>query len=347
MVHVFRARARHPAGDSHGDIVFWPLLALAQYLLASEDAAFLEQTLPFFHPEGEIQAEQATVWEHVERALQVIGARVIAGTRLAAYGHGDWNDSLQPVDPSFREHLCSAWTVTLHYQMLTTLAQALRRLGREPQAVRLEQWAEEVRADFQRWLVVEGTLAGFAHFGEADAVAYLLHPKDRTTGLSYSLLPMIHAILSGLFSPEQARHHLGLIEQHLLGPDGARLFDRPLAYHGGLQRFFQRAESSSFFGREIGLMYTHAHLRYAEALWQYGDADGFFRALCQAVPIAPRHAGPRGDPAPGELLLLEQRCGLRRPLPCLLPNTIAPSPGRSRSTAAGASIRAVPASPPH
>ncbi len=225
------------------------------------------------------------MWEHVERALQVISARVIAGTRLAAYGHGDWNDSLQPVDPSFREHLCSAWTVTLHYQMLTTLAQALRRLGREPQALPLEQWAEEVRADFQRWLVVEGTLAGFAHFGEADAVVYLLHPTDRTTGLSYSLLPMIHAILSGLFSPEQARHHLGLIEQHLLGPDGARLFDRPLEYHGGLQRFFQRAESSSFFGREIGLMYTHAHLRYAEALWYYGDADGFFRALCQVIPI--------------------------------------------------------------
>jgi cellobiose phosphorylase len=32
-------------------------------------------------------------------------------------------------------------------------------------------------------------------------------------------------------------------------------------------------------------MYTHAHLRYAEALWHYGDAEGFFRALCQAVPI--------------------------------------------------------------
>ena len=120
---------------------------------------------------------------------------------------------------------------------------------------------------------------------KAGAVEYLLHPKDHTTGLSYSLLPIVHAILSGLFTAEQARHHLDLIEQHLLGPDGARLFDRPLEYHGGLQRFFQRAESSSFFGREIGLMYTHAHLRYAEALWKHGDAAGFFRALCQAVPI--------------------------------------------------------------
>ena len=27
------------AGDSHGDIVFWPVLALAQYLIASGDAS--------------------------------------------------------------------------------------------------------------------------------------------------------------------------------------------------------------------------------------------------------------------------------------------------------------------
>jgi cellobiose phosphorylase len=96
---------------------------------------------------------------------------------------------------------------------------------------------------------------------------------------------MIHAILTDMFSPQQARHHFAVIEQHLLGPDGARLFDRPMAYRGGLQRLFQRAETSSFFGREIGLMYTHAHLRYAEALWRCGNAEGFFRALCQAVPI--------------------------------------------------------------
>ena len=37
---------------------------------------------------------------------------------------------------------------------------------------------------------------------------------------------------------------------------------------------FQRAEASTFFGREIGIMYTHAHLRYAEALARVGDADG-------------------------------------------------------------------------
>ena len=57
----FFERERHiRPGDSHGDVVFWPLLALAQYLLASDDAAFLELELPFFHAEGAGRAERAT-----------------------------------------------------------------------------------------------------------------------------------------------------------------------------------------------------------------------------------------------------------------------------------------------
>jgi cellobiose phosphorylase len=55
---------------------------------------------------------------------------------------------------------------------------------------------------------------------------------------------------------------------------------------------FQRAETATFFGREIGLMYMHAHLRYAQALAHVGDAQRFFRALCQAVPIAIRSIVP-------------------------------------------------------
>ena len=35
-------------------------------------------------------------------------------------------------------------------------------------------------------------------------------------------------ILGGLFAPEQARHQLRIIREHLLFPDGARLIDRPV-----------------------------------------------------------------------------------------------------------------------
>ena len=272
------------AGDSHGDIVYWPLLALARYLLASDDAALLDESLPFFTPADGV-SEHATVWRHVERALAVIAARRIEGTRLASYGHGDWNDSLQPADPALRDHLCSAWTVTLHHQVLDTLARALRRTSRAAMADVLNTDAAAVRSDFQRLLIVDGVVTGYALFQPGIAPQMLLHPTDEVTGVHYSLLPMIHAILEGMFSPAQAREHLALIERHLTGPDGARLFDRPMPYRGGPQRLFQRAESSAFFGREIGLMYTHAHLRYAEALAHVGDAGRLFDALCKAHPL--------------------------------------------------------------
>lgn len=275
-------------GDSHGDIVYWPLVALAQYLSATCDADLLEESLPYFHSEGDAAAETGTVWQHVERALAVIETRVIPGTRLAAYGHGDWNDSLQPARPDMRERLCSSWTVTLNYQMLLALSAAYRCLGLNERAASFELQAGAILEEFQRVLIVDNVIAGLAYFHEEGGTEYLLHPSDGKTGLSYSLLPMIHAIINDMFTPAQAESHLALIREHLLGPDGARLFDRPMAYHGGLQKYFQRAESASYFGREIGIMYTHAHLRYCEALARYGDAEAFFEALSRINPIAIR-----------------------------------------------------------
>ncbi|HEY1725132.1 MAG TPA: hypothetical protein VGF89_06900 [Steroidobacteraceae bacterium] len=273
------------AGDSHGDIVFWPLLVLAQYLIASGDAAVLDEPVRFFDARSESAGERCSLWQHAQRALALIGRRVIAGTALAAYGHGDWNDSLQPADPALREHMCSAWTVTLHFQMLTLLARALRSIGRDTEAAELAQQAAQVREDFQRLLLVDGVLTGYVIFEPQGGRRYLLHPADRSTGVHYSALAMIHAILEDLLTPAQAREHLRLIQQHLSADDGVRLFDRPMPYHGGLQRIFQRAESATFFGREIGLMYMHAHLRYAQALAHVGEAERFFQALCQANPI--------------------------------------------------------------
>jgi cellobiose phosphorylase len=280
-------------GDSHGDIVFWPLLVLAQYLIASGDPGILEEQVRFFDAGGADHGEPATVWQHVMRALELTRRRVIPGTALAAYGHGDWNDSLQPVDPNMRHQLCSTWTVTLQFQTLKTLATALRATRHAADATALDEQAQAVQRDFQRLLLPDGVLAGYVQFADDGGIRYLLHPRDETTGIRYSSLGMIHAILEDLLNPAQARAHLGLIRTQLSAPDGVRLFDRPMAYHGGEQRLFQRAETATFFGREIGLMYTHAHLRFAQALAHVGDAEAFFHALCQANPIAIASIVPR------------------------------------------------------
>jgi cellobiose phosphorylase len=284
-----RERGIRP-GDSHGDIVYWPVLALAQYLQATGDCSLLDEPLPFFQADG--GGEVLTVLSHVDRALELIRRRVIHGTVLAAYGHGDWNDSLQPAKPEMRERLCSSWTVTLNYQTSVTLADAFRKLGLVSRAAELEAEADAILEAFQRTLIVDEVIAGLVHFHPDGKTEPLLHPRDRSTGLSYSLLPMIHAIIHDMLTPEQAAHHLELIRDHLTGPDGAHLFDRPMAYHGGIQTNFQRAESASYFGREIGIMYTHAHIRYGEALARLGDSAAFFHALCQINPIAMRELVP-------------------------------------------------------
>ena len=97
---------------------------------------------------------------------------------------------------------------------------------------------------------------------------------------------MTCAIAGGLFTPEQSGHHLRLIREHLTFPDGVRLMDKPLPYHGGSERIFRRAESSPFFGREVGLMYVQAHLRYCEALAILGDTDAAWAELQKVSPIA-------------------------------------------------------------
>lgn len=287
-------------GEAHGDIVFWPLLAIGEYLTISQDAAFLAEPVQAGPSAGANGAEP--VIAHVRRALDRIGRRTIHGSPLPAYGGGDWNDSLQPADIKMAAHLCSSWTATLQVHALRSLAEGLRRsvgsLGAGHQALAMacaadaEDLVDRTAQALQEVLMVDGELAGYALFGADGGVEHLVHPSDQRTGLHHGLLQMVHAISADLLSPEQAKSHLAVIEQHLLGPDGARLFDRPAAYRGGPMEVFQRAEAGTYFGREIGLMYTSAHLRYAEALARYGDAEGLFAALALVNPIGMTERAP-------------------------------------------------------
>ena len=181
--------------------------------------------------------------------------------------------------------MVSSWTVALLYEQLCRYAEIVRRAGRaDGGELRL---AAAMREDFNRCLIRAETVAGYGVFGPQGGLPELLfHPQDQRTGVAYSLLPMTQAIVGGLFTPQQAQHHLGLIRKHLHFADGVRLMNRPIAYHGGPQTIFQRAESAAFFGREIGLMYTHAHLRYAQALALLGEAQELWDALLVVNPIS-------------------------------------------------------------
>jgi cellobiose phosphorylase len=167
--------------------------------------------------------------------------------------------------------------------------------GDSGKADKLNMICEKIKTDFNKFLVKNSVVAGYGLVEKDGSISLLLHPNDSITGIHYSILPMERGILSGIFTQKQAFHHLQLIEQHLKGPDGARLMDRPLKYKGGIQEIFQRGESSTFFGREIGLMYVHEHIRYAEAVARMGMADEFVKALRQAIPVGYKDIVHQGD----------------------------------------------------
>jgi 1,2-beta-oligoglucan phosphorylase len=273
--------------EAHGDVIVWPLKALCDYVEATGDFAILSEKVPWRREDNLERTTAAdTVAAHIDKLIATVRQRFVAGTSLLRYGNGDWNDSLQPVDPAKRDWMVSSWTVALLYEQLCRYAEILRRSARSDGAAE-QSLAAAMRADFNRYLVRDGTVAGYGEFSPAGGLPQLLlHPSDHRTGVSYSLLPMTQGILGGLFTPQQVQHHLALIRRHLGFPDGVRLMDRPLAYRGGPQDIFQRAESAAFFGREIGLMYTHAHLRYAQALAGLGEAQEMWDALAVVNPVA-------------------------------------------------------------
>lgn len=273
----------------HGDVVHWPVLAVGRLLLATADATLLEEQVGWFG-----DAPPSTVLDHLDRALARARADVLPGTHLVAYGHGDWNDSLQPAEPEMTTTLVSTWTVVLHHQALRTLADGLEAAGGHAERVAaLRAEAAEVAADLHRHLVVDGELTGYAQLEAADDGArvrrYLVHPRDTETGLRRGALQMIHALGGDVLDAAQAAHHVDLVRRHLTGVDGVRLFDRPPGYHGGEMRHFQRAETATFVGREIGLMYVHAHLRWCEAMAHWGDPEALWAGVRQVLTTDATH----------------------------------------------------------
>lgn len=273
------------APDSHADVIHWPIKALCDYIEASNDLSILDEPVAWADDRtGAATRERDTLFAHVEAQVARIEHDCIPGTELPIFAGGDWEDTLQPADPAMSRRLVSSWTVELAWQVLDRLRDVCDRAGRDAMADRLRDRCARLRTDFNRHLVPDGVVAGLAHFGP-DEIEYFLHPRDRRTGVSYRLLPMTRGMISGIFTAEQVERHLALIERHLTFPDGVRLMDRPMEYRGGTMRWFRRAESAANFGREVGLQYVHAHIRYVEAMARIGRPDEAFRGLLTVCPI--------------------------------------------------------------
>ncbi|MBM9545947.1 hypothetical protein JWG40_02885 [Leptospira sp. 201903074] len=268
------------ASDSHGDIIYWPILALSSYLERTNDLDFLKETTT-----GPHRPKPRTILQAIDKTISLMNDRLVPTTKLPIYGNGDWNDSLQPVRAEFRTHAVSTWTAELQsitYKALITIFhltnQSERQKNFETELATLEQ-------NIKEHCMADGILSGLRYFSDDDSQKFYLHPSDKKTGIHYSVLPMIYGILSEVLDEKEVETHLSLIKSFLMGPDGVRLFDSPIPYSDGESKEFKRAETASYFGREIGLIYTHAHLRYCEALSHLGRSEEFFYHLNLVNPI--------------------------------------------------------------
>jgi cellobiose phosphorylase len=277
------------AHESHGDIIVWPLRSLAYYLKATGDTKILYEMIPSMSIKANDFTEQTTLLEHVKFQIDSIKKTFIENTYLPRYGGGDWDDTLQPANHDLTEKMVSGWTVALLFEAVSVFSDEIKEVFPEL-ATSYQELAENIKNDYEKHMIVDGIPAGFVIFDQEKK--YLLHPKDQQTGLKYRLLPLTRSMIASLMKPEQKNTYLNIIHIHLKHPDGVRLMDTTVEYKGGLKTYFQRAETASNFGREIGLQYVHAHIRYIEAMAKIGHAEEAYKGLFEINPILIQKAVP-------------------------------------------------------
>ncbi|MEZ8272328.1 cellobiose phosphorylase [Vibrio splendidus] len=300
---MFDQYAQIQQEEAHGDIIVWPLKALGEYLTVTDDFSVLDEMLPYTLAKDEFvkSCEHYSLFNHVERQIQHIVDNLVPGTSLSCYGDGDWDDTLQPANQSLRENMVSGWTIPLTLQALKGMAGVLKGVTKFDRfSEQLTKLASDMEQDYHHYLIKDDIIAGFIHFdrdeqGEVEQVEYLLHPSDKNTGIKYRLLPASRSIISETFTPEMAHEHMAMIKEHLVHPDGVRLMDRMAEYKGGKQTYFKRAELAANLGREVGLQYCHAHIRFIEALCKLGDAEAVFDNLYKIIPVGIQDIVPNAE----------------------------------------------------
>lgn len=272
------------ANESHGDVIIWPMKIIADYLLATKDMTVLDKNLPYMSRKTkQITAEKETLIAHLAKQIDYIENNFLYDTAVSAYGDGDWDDTLQPADKSQKREMASTWTEELTIEVFRKMAKVLKK-GSDLQK-RCEQLSERMYVDFKKYFMQSDVLPGFIRLDVDHNVQEIIYPGDQKTGINYRLLPLSQGVLSAILTDYDAEKSLRIIQEHLLYADGVRLMDRQAQYHGGVSRIFQRAEQSANFGREIGLLYVHAHIRYAEAIATNGDKQSAWRLLDLVNPI--------------------------------------------------------------
>lgn len=281
--------------ESHGDIIVWPLKVLSDYLNFTKDYSILNELVPYTdRHSAEFTKEQYTIYDHAKKEIEYIKSHFLHDTHLSSYGDGDWDDTLQPANAQLKQYMVSSWTVALTYQVFNQLSAAFAETD-EAMSAELRELAAGIKSDFNRYMLQTDVIPGFVYMEQPGQAELMLHPTDTKTGIQYRLLPMTRSMIAELLTEEQAAAHYELIKKELYCPDGVRLMNRPAKYVGGVSTHFKRAEQASNFGREVGLQYVHAHIRFVEAMAKIGKSEEAWKGLEMINPVGIQDIVPNAE----------------------------------------------------
>lgn len=268
--------------DSHGDIIFWPIKVISEYVkITGDKTIFDEKVIYRSFPSCSI-TEEETILNHIKRAMNSIKKRFLNGTYLISYEGGDWDDTLQPVNNLLKERLVSTWTMALAYKAIKNLSEVICDSDFSKE---LFEISEGIKKDFLKYAIKDGVISGFIYLNEENEIEHMIHPNDVKTKINYRLLPLIRSIISEMIGFEQACINEKVIENNLTFKDGVRLMDKTPKYNGGISKIFRRAEQASNVGREISLQYVHAHIRFVESMCKLGRSEKVWDSIFKILPI--------------------------------------------------------------
>lgn len=277
--------------DSHGDIIFWPLKVLGEYVISTGDKSIFKEEVSYKNVDGS-DTYKESILDHVRKALESIDKRFIDDTYLINYDGGDWDDTLQPVDEHLKERLVSTWTMALSYEVFMNLYKVIDDRVLKG---KLDKMCEGIYKDFFKYGVKDDVISGFVYLNLNKKEEYMLHPSDNVTHIHYRLLPLTRSIISEMAPLPIAHRNEEIIEKHLTFPDGVRLMDTTPSYNGGVSKIFKRAERSSNVGREVSLQYVHAHIRFIEAMCKLHRCHKVWDGLFKINPIKLKDSVPNAD----------------------------------------------------
>jgi cyclic beta-1,2-glucan synthetase len=252
----------------------WLGYAVCQYVAATNDAAILDEELPFLEGPGltaelhdnyflpTVSSETASLYEHC--ALGLDSSLRLGAHGLPLIGGGDWNDGFNAVGAEGRgESVWLGWFLAATLQEFGALAAA------RGDAQRVARWNAH-RAALREGLEGAGWDGDWYRRGYFDDGTPLGSKENQECRID--AIAQSWSVISGAANPARAAHAMAAATDHLVrAEDGVALLFEPPFVSGTPDPGYIRAYPPGI--RENGGQYTHGALWSIIASAMLGDGD--------------------------------------------------------------------------